>query len=171
MISISAGIIFSVAVGDPDRHIAGFESLDYTEVGEVGTIPEFGGQAAVRTFVPLGSRTATKRAGAFNYGATTIAIADSINDAGQQLLSDGFDGVNEAQMHAFRLEHPDIGRVYFTGVISSFRYRTGDANTIRQLSATINLVGKPVAGMFVPLLDSSGNNLVTETGDRLLIWN
>jgi hypothetical protein len=147
-IDISVGLAVSVAVGQPPTYDqAGYTdvSLTYTEVGEVGSVPQFGGSGQVTEWTPLKTGIVDKRPGSVNYGEITLPLAYVAGDAGQQALQDGFDGANNRKVHSFKLDHPRQGQIYFTGVITGFAYNPGDANAIFQASATISVTSKPLA--------------------------
>ncbi len=124
---------------------AGYGAItSYVEVGQVASIPTFGGSAEVPTFTPLKSGVVNKRKGSINYGAPTIPFASVLSDAGQQALQEGFDGAERNTVHSFKLVNSEIGTVYFTGMVSGFQYNYGDANSINQSEATIEIVTQPV---------------------------
>lgn len=146
-VDISVGTEFHVALGEPPTYdAAGFAdvSLTYTEVGEVGSIPEFGGSAQVAEWTNLKTGEVQKRPGSINYGSMTLPLAD-VDDAGQDALQSGFDGANKRKVHSFKVYRSDVGGLAFTGVITGFTFNRGDANSISQASASVELTAKPVA--------------------------
>jgi len=145
-IDISVGTEFHVALGAPATYDeAGFTGvvMIYDEVGEVGSIPEFGGSAQVAEWISLKSGEVQKRPGSINYGSISLPLAD-VTDDGQDALKDGFDGANARAVHSFKVFRADIGGLAFTGVITGYTYNRGDANSISQASCSIELTGKPV---------------------------
>lgn len=147
-IDISVGLTVSVALGQPPTYdAAGFGdvSLTYAEVGEVASVPQFGGSGQVTEFIPIKTGVVDKRLGSINYGEATLPLAYVASDAGQQALQSGFDGANTRKVHSFKLSHPRLGNVFFTGAITSFSFNPGDANSIYQASATISVSSKPLA--------------------------
>lgn len=144
-IDITVGTELHVALGKPATYDeAGFTGvgLTYDEVGEVGSFPEFGGEAQVATWTPVKSGEVNKRAGSINYGSITVPLAQLYGDAGQDALQSGFDGANARKVHSFKIDKPTVGTMYFTGVITGYRFNPGDANQISQASVTIELNGK-----------------------------
>lgn len=145
-ITISVGTELHIALGEPATYdVAGYSALTYTEVGEVGTVPEFGGTAQVAEFIPIKTGVVDKRRGSINYGSSQINLARDVTDAGQAALHSGFDGANAGEIHSVKLIHPDQGVIYFTAIITSFTFNLNDANSITQGSVALELLSKPVA--------------------------
>lgn len=142
LITISVGTEMHVVADQPSTYDkAGFEALTYTEVGEVGSIPAFGGEAQISDFTPIKTGVVNKRKGSINYGSSSVTIANVFSDAGQIALKSGFDGQNRNTVHSFKLVNPDIGAMYFTAMVSSYQYNVGDSNQITQAEVTLELVG------------------------------
>lgn len=149
-IDITVGTELHVALGEPATYDkAGFDGagLTYAEVGEVGAIPEFGGEAQVAEWTPVKTGEVNKRSGSINYGSTTIPLAQLYDDAGQDALLSGFDGANARAVHSFKIEKTGQGEMYFTGIITGYKYNPGDANQISQASVMIELTGKVIASV------------------------
>lgn len=141
-LTISVGTELHVFAGQPaTRDEAGYSdvSMEYIEVGEVGSIPTFGGQAQVSEFIPIKTGTVDKRAGSINYGSSTITLGNVFSDAGQAAMKEGFDGSNRGVVHSFKIFNADVGTIYFTGIITSYQFNIGDANQITQAEATLEL--------------------------------
>jgi hypothetical protein len=144
-INISVGTELHISAQEPATYDkAGFAALSYTEVGEVGDIPQFGGTAQIAEFTPIKSGTVNKAKGTINYGSSNINLATVFSDAGQAMMQSGFDGANRNVVHSVKLVNAKIGTVYFTAMISSWQYNYGDANTVHQAQATLELTNKPV---------------------------
>lgn len=144
-ITISVGTELHVSANAPATYdAAGYAALAYTEVGEVGSIPTFGGQSQVTEFIPIKTGVVDKRKGSTNYGSTNITAATVLDDVGQVAMKSGFDGANEAVVHSFKIFNAAIGTIYYSGIITSFQYNLGDANTITQSETTIELTTEPV---------------------------
>lgn len=144
-ITISVGTGVHVSLGEPTSYnIAGFEAKSYTEIGEVGSVPTFGGTSQVSEFIPIKTGIVNKRVGSTNYGSSALPIANVFSDAGQILLLAGFDGANRGKVHSIKLINAEIGIVYFTAVITSYKYTIGDANAITQAEVTLELINKPL---------------------------
>lgn len=144
-ITISVGTEVHVALGAPATYDeAGFGAMSFTEVGEVGNIPQFGGQSQVSEFTPIKTGVVNKRAGSINYGSSNLSLANVFSDAGQAAMKSGFDGDNKGKVHSIKLINPDVGAMYFTAIITGYQYNLGDANTITQAEATLELTNKVV---------------------------
>lgn len=144
-VKISVGTELHVSVSEPATYdAAGFAALSYTEVGEVSTIPTFGGTAQIAEFIPIKTGIVNKRKGSINYGSANINLANVVSDDGQEIMRDGFDGTNRDEIHSVKIYHEEIGTVYFTAMISSWQYNYGDANTINQAESVLELTNAPV---------------------------
>ena len=145
-IKITVGTELHVAPEVPATYDeAGYDAITgFTEVGQVASIPTFGGSAEVPTFTPVKTGVVNKRKGSINYGAPTIPFANVLTDAGQQALQAGFDGAERNTVHSFKLVNSEIGTVYFTGMVSGYQYNYGDANSINQAEVTVEIVTQPV---------------------------
>jgi len=149
-ITISVGTELHIAVGEPATFdVAGYAALSYTEVGEVGSIPEFGGTAQVAEFIPIKTGVVDKRRGSINYGSSDISLGNDFSDTGQAALQSGFDGANAGKIHSVKLVNANIGVVYFTAVITSFRLNFNDANSITMAGVTLEIITKPVSDVDV----------------------
>lgn len=140
------GTTLGVVLGEPATFDeAGYAALTYQAVGEVGDLGEFGGTREVVTFTPVDTGVVAKRPGSIDYGEMTLQIARDAVDAGQIALQSGLDGTNAGEIHSFDVTDRTGAKLYFTGIISSFTYNAGSANTIFGGSCTINLTTKPIA--------------------------
>lgn len=146
-IDISVGTELHLVVGVPESYDeTGFTAvgMEYDEVGEVGAIPEFGGEAQVAEWIPLKTGEVDKRPGSINYGAMTIPLAQLYGDDGQDACQSGFDGANKRKVHSVKIVKAGVGSIYFTAVITGYKFNPGDANQISQASVTLNLTGRPL---------------------------
>jgi hypothetical protein len=144
-ITISVGTEVYVSANVPATYdTAGYEALAWTEIGEVGSIPEFGGTATVTEFIPIKTGVVNKKKGSINYGDITIPLAQVLSDVGQIALQSGFDGANKNEAHSVKLVNSEFGTIYFTAEVSGFTYNYGDANAITQNSASFAIKTKPV---------------------------
>lgn len=73
----------------------GYAALTWTEVGEIGEIPEFGPNSSPVTFTPLKTGIVNKFHGEINYGSLSIPGAYDPADAGQDILRAAFDSKDE----------------------------------------------------------------------------
>jgi hypothetical protein len=119
-VELSKGTTISLVSGEPATYdLSGFSALTYIEVGEVLSIPEFGGSANVTTRTPIGTGIVDKRAGSIDYGSSQISLTKDYTDVGQAAVKSGFDGANKGNVHSFKIYNADIGTIYFTGLVMS----------------------------------------------------
>lgn len=144
-ITISVGTEMHIAATQPATYDkAGFDALSYTEVGEVGSVPTFGGQAQVSEFTPIKTGVVNKRKGSINYGSSSVTIANVFSDAGQVMLKSAFDGAARDTVHSIKLVNSEIGAMYFTAIVTSYQYNVGDANQVTQAEVSLELVNSVV---------------------------
>lgn len=152
---ISVGTTVSVSLGAPTTYdISGFGAKTYIDIGQVTSVPDFGGAATVTEHIPLDTGIVNKLVGSINYGSVQVPMA-ILSDTGQAAITSGFDGTNARATHSFKLSHPDVGEIYFTGKISADQISLGDANTVFSGSFTIELTNK--------LIKTGGTTLYTLT--------
>lgn len=136
----SIGTSLKIVLGEPATYDeAGVNTLEATaiDVGFVETISEFGGTATVETFTALFDGIVRKAIGTIDYGQASVALGKVTADAGQVILSDGFDGANARQRHTAIVTYPDGEREAFTCLISSFTTNPGSAGPF--IRGTVNL--------------------------------
>ena len=140
------GTTLSVVAGVPASFDAsGYEALTYVAVGEVGDLGEFGGTREVVTFTPVGTGIVAKRPGSIDYGQMSLQIGRDAADVGQIALQSALDGAESGKVHSFELVDRNGDTLFYTGIVSSFTYNAGSANTIFGGSCTIDLTSKPLA--------------------------
>ena len=145
-VNISLGTTLGVVVGEPATYDdTGFEALTFQDVGEISSFPEMGGEAEVATHTPVKSGVVAKRAGSRDYGSVVFPMAHVFGEAGQDELQSGFDGTNAGKVYSIKVDNPTIGALFFTAVITSFKFTPGDANSIAQASAGLALTNKVIA--------------------------
>ena len=139
------GTTLSVVAGVPATFDdTGYAALVYDAVGEVGDLGEFGGTREVVTFTPVDTGIVVKRPGSVDYGQMSLQIARDAADAGQIALQSAFDGAEAGNLHSLKLLDRNGDMLYFTGIVSSFTYNAGSANTMFGGSCTIDLTSKPL---------------------------
>jgi hypothetical protein len=139
------GTTLSLVAGVPETFDdAGYAALTYVAVGEVGDLGEFGGTREVVTFTPVDTGIVAKRPGSVDYGQMTLQIARDAADVGQIALQSAFDGAEAGNLHSFKLLDRNGDILYYTGIVSSFTYNAGSANTMFGGSCTIDLTSKPL---------------------------
>jgi len=139
------GTVLSVVAGVPATYDdTGYEDLTYAAVGEVGDLGEFGGTREVVTFTPVDTGIVAKRPGSIDYGQMSLQIARDAADTGQVALQSALDGAEAGNVHSFELVDRNGDTLFFTGIVSSFTYNAGSANTMFGGSCTIDLTSKPL---------------------------
>ena len=139
------GTTLSLVAGVPETfNDAGYADLTYAAVGEVGDLGEFGGTREVVTFTPVDTGIVAKRPGSVDYGQMSLQIARDAADVGQIALQSAFDGSEAGNLHSFELVDRKGDTLFFTGIVSSFTYNAGSANTMFGGSCTIDLTSKPL---------------------------
>jgi len=139
------GTVLSVVVGVPATYdAAGYQALTFAAVGEVGDLGEFGGTREVVTFTPVDTGIVAKRPGSIDYGQMTLQIARDATDTGQIALQSALDGAEAGNVHSFELVDRNGDTLFYTGIVSSFTYNAGSANTMFGGSCTIDLTSKPL---------------------------
>jgi len=139
------GTTLSVVAGAPATFDdLGYGALTYVAVGEVGDLGEFGGTREVVTFTPVDTGIVAKRAGSIDYGQMSLQIGRDASDVGQVALQSALDGTESGNVHSFELVDRNGDTLFYTGIVSSFTYNAGSANTIFGGSCTIDLTSKPL---------------------------
>lgn len=138
------GAIYSISAAEPATYdAAGFAALTFTEVGEVISIGAFGGTAEVLTQAPVKTGIINKVKGSRNYGSQAIQFGKQ-TDAGQALLSAGFDGAAADDVHSIKIAYADGTVRYFTGLVASYEFQEISASSFVNGASTIELNNKPV---------------------------
>ena len=108
---------------------SGFEAVEWTEIGEVTDLGEFGKEYSIVNHNPLGSRQTIKRKGSFDNGSISLSLAKDATDAGQTALLAALDSDDS---YAFKIElaDADVTHLYTSAQVSSFTYNVGGTDTI-----------------------------------------
>jgi len=136
----AAGTVLSVSSGAPATYDeAGFEAMTFTVVGEVTSVPSHGAEFSLVTHNPLADRITRKLKGSKNNGSMTIPMALDTSDAGQDIMRDHADGLNVDDKASFRVEYPDGGAEYFTGLVMSFTTAGDGVDSILAAEAMVEI--------------------------------
>jgi len=145
-VKIAVGTTISISLGKPATYDQnGFEAKSYTEIGEVTTIPEFGGSATVATHVPLKTGEENVAVGTIAYAELSISLAKDYADDGQVAVASAFNGANSRKLHSFKISNPNIGTSYFTGYVTSNMTIPNDANSFFGASFTVRQNAKEIS--------------------------
>ena len=115
---------------------AGFQALDFTEVGEITDFGEFGREYSQVTHSPVKNRRTVKRQGSFNEGSITLPMARDASDAGQKLL-DAAVLTDDSYSYCIRLQ--DGTRFFFTAQCMSFKTTLGGVDSITGKTAQLEI--------------------------------
>jgi len=144
-LTIGSGTGLYVSAGVPATYdAAGYAALVWTEVGEVESLPDFGGKATVATFTALKDGIVNKKKGSIDYGEMAIPLGMKTTDTGQAALMSAFDGANKNVVHSVKVSNSEIGVIYFTAETTSYTYNIGDANAITKNTVTFAVKTKPI---------------------------
>lgn len=145
MVDTTTGTILSLVASEPATYdSAGFGALTFVAAGEVENLGEFGGSAQIITFTPLATGIVKKYKGSIDYGQATATLGKDVTDAGQILMKAGFDGTDRNTVHSFKVENSGGEIAYFTGLIGSYTFATGDANQVQKTNVNIELNNKVI---------------------------
>lgn len=115
------------------ENVAGYGALTFTEVVGVGSIPEFGGESEVLTYVDVKDGVTQKAHGGRDFGGGTLSYRILEADAGQGILEDADD--NQTTL-AFKLTRSSGLIEYFQGIVTSSRTsEASSGNTYTRNSA------------------------------------
>lgn len=137
-----------------------FDAADYAgetwvEIDGWSEVGDYGDAAQTITTSLINRGRDIKQKGTANAGTMANTFAWLPADAGQIALKAAAAGTNKAN-YAFKIEHSDTeGNTtpttdYFIGVVTSFQFSGGDANTVRNVSATIEINSNVLTVAAVP---------------------
>lgn len=117
--------------------INAFESLVWTEVGEVEDLGEFGDEASEITFTALADRRTRKFKGTFNAGTVTVQAGSDPADPGQAAMIAALDSDLDFPFRVTLNDQLTLGgtptTLYFGGKVMSKRRNVGNVeNVVRQ---------------------------------------
>jgi hypothetical protein len=115
---------------------AGFEAVDWTEIGEVTDLGEFGKEFNLVEHNPLGTRRTIKRKGSFNDGAITLQYAYDSNDAGQADLRTALDSDNS---FPFKVVLQNNIHIYLSAQVMSAPVNVGSVDQITSASTSLEI--------------------------------
>lgn len=141
----TTGLKLHVVKGEPATdNQAGYEALTYVEVGKVLTAPDYGGTAAGIPVPVLADGVVDQEKGSITYAETSIGLAYDISDAGQLILSEGFDGTGQYDVHSFKVEYSNGDADYFVSNVYAFTISPGGQDSLVGSSVDVKVKRKPV---------------------------
>lgn len=136
----SAGSTLMVYAGKPVNYaVDGFKQLQFTEVGEITDLGEFGREYTQVSHSPLKNRGVIKRKGSYNEGSITLPMARDAKDAGQAILTAAAKS-DASYSYCIRLQ--DGTRFFFTAQCMSFKTAVGGVDSITGKSAQLEIDGE-----------------------------
>ena len=136
----SAGSTLLVYAGKPVTYTeAGFRQLQFTEVGEITDLGEFGREYTQVSHNPLKKRGVVKRKGSYNEGSISLPMARDANDDGQAILSIA---ANSDASYSYCIRLQDGSRFFFTAQCMSFKTRVGSVDSITGKTAQLEIDGE-----------------------------
>ena len=124
----SAGTTIEISAALPATYDkTAFAALNYTEIGEVSDLGEFGREYNIVKFNPLKDRRTVKRKGSYDDGTVQVQLAKAASDAGQILLKSA---VNSDNSHSVKIVLQDGTTFYFTAQVSSSTVNVGNVDQI-----------------------------------------
>ncbi|MDP9809355.1 hypothetical protein J2W42_002203 [Rhizobium tibeticum] len=126
-----------------------YAALAWVQVGKVGNIGDFGSTSTTNTYNTLDEAVSQKQKGTANAGDPQIEVASVFDDAGQVILRDFGNPLNQDNM-AIKIERNDGGEgmtntiFYSRGVVSGPLYPGGGSDDFELERFTIGLNQLPV---------------------------
>ena len=135
----SAGTTLGISAAAPATYDEpGFSVLNFTDVGEITDMGEYGREYALVTHNALGNRRTVKRKGSYNDGALTMSLGRVPSDAGQVVLLAALD--SDAS-YSFEVTLQDGTTQYFSGQVMSYTTNVGSVDQITGASVTVEIDG------------------------------
>jgi len=126
--------------------VTGYDALTWTEIGAVESIGEFGPEASIGTYTPLGTGVACKFMGTTDNGELSLTIAKTDDTA----LATFIGKQGDATSTAFKIEL-SAGttkklRYMFMGLVKSAKVSIGTGDDVVKITSSIVLNGAFVEG-------------------------
>ena len=132
----SAGTTISIGDLPATYDQTNMEAVEYTEIGEVTDLGEFGKVYSVVTHNPLGDRKTVKRKGSYNEGTVNMQMARVPSDDGHDALQDALDSDDS---YAFKIVLQDETEIYFSAQVVSYTTNIGTVDQITSASCTLEI--------------------------------
>lgn len=134
----TAGSTFGLSASLPATYDAtGFNALTYTTVGEITDLGEVGREYNTVTHSPIGNRRTQKIKGSYNAGSMALQMGRDYTDAGQTMLQAA---LNSDNAYSIRVVLQSGKKLYFTGLVSSYKTSMGGVDQITGLNVNIEVV-------------------------------
>jgi len=135
--------------------VTGYDALTWTEIGAVESIGEFGPEASIGTYTPLGTGVACKFMGTTDNGELSLTIAKTDDTS----LATYIGKQGDATSTAFKIELSNVGtttpghtvpakhlRYMFMGLVKSAKVSIGTGDDVVKITSSIVLNGAFVEG-------------------------
>lgn len=147
----SAGSVLAISAAAPATFDeAGFEALDFTEIGEVtnidGNIGRTYGKAEHK---PLASRATVKLKTSYDSGSANVQMAMDRGDAGQQLAETALTSDDSV---SFCLTEQDGAKIYWRGMVMGFPFTTGNTESVASRALSVEITANDDGEDFVIVL-------------------
>lgn len=140
----SAGTKLYTAATLPTTYTkAGFDAVNWIEIGEITNIGEFGRSYNVVTHNPLSDRKTIKRKGSYNDGDPVFDMARVPSDAGQTILVAARDSDNS---YPFKIVLQTGALIYFSAQVMSYTTNIGSVDQITAASVTVGIDNDIIEG-------------------------
>lgn len=127
----STGIKLFVSESQPTViNESGFAALNWTEIGEVIDLPDYGPTVQVVESNALKNGITQKYTGFTNFGSLPIGMDLDVSDVGQVLLDNSLPEKGVRKNRSFRIKLKNTFNEYFQGMITSNTRAIGSANSM-----------------------------------------
>ena len=122
---------------------AGYDSLSFTDCGEVTSLGEFGREYQTVRVMNLADGATRKFKGSYDNGTVQVDILFDSDDAGQTLLEAA--GDSATQKYSFKVTLPDgSSGFYFRGYVMSLKRIIGGPDDAIMLRCSIEIDENPI---------------------------
>ena len=137
---------------------AGYDALEWLEIGMIESVGEFGPDATIGTFTPIGTGVACKFMGTSDNGEIPLTIAKTANDTGLAALI-ARQG-NPASV-AMKIQMSKVGtttaghtipakfqRYFFPGLVKGARVTLGTGDDVAKVTTSLAINGAIIEAAF-----------------------
>jgi len=142
-------VYLSTSAVPATESVANYDALTWTEIGLIESVGEFGPDASIGTFTPIGTGVACKFMGTVDNGEVSLSIAKSDDDGLAILLSKQGD-VTSVPMKVELSDTPDASgtgatprptRFMFPGLVKGSRYSVGTGDDVVKVQSSLVING------------------------------
>ena len=134
--------------------VTGWDALSWTEIGLIESVGEFGPEASIGSFTPIGTGVACKFMGTVDNGEIALTIAKS-DDSGLALLLAQQGETNSIPMKVALSDTPAASgtgatpkptRFCFPGLVKGARYSVGTGDDVVKVTSSLVINGSIIEG-------------------------